>query len=232
MSKFPKTLSIAFFVLVLFIQSSNAQSFYSQRGIGLLNYFVTAKGVGMGGVGLASSDKLAVNFLNPAALTNLPVTFISGNFRHDAVGLKSNSVDASLSDTNVMGVQFHVPLIKENFSMALGLMPLSNIEYSFQSKGAVSGNTYDEFYTGDGGVNNVFFSLAVKPIKKLSVGATGLFYFGSLRNVWRVVFNESSDLLNARTEVSRSFTAGNIRLGMQYDVFPVWRGGAVFTASV
>lgn len=220
------------FILTVSINSVFAQSFYSQRGLGLVNYFVSGRSESMGGVGLASTDKLSVNFLNPAALTNLPITFISGEFRHEATGLDSDLQDASFSDTNVMGAQFHIPLKKERMSLAIGLMPYSTIDYSFERTGSVDGFVYDEFLSGDGGINTVFLSFAFKPFNRLSLGATSLFYFGSLRRLGRVVFPSNSGYVNAQSEVSDEFASVNIRLGMQFKVTPSWTIGAVFTPSV
>lgn len=222
-------------ILFILIVSTNiclAQSFYSQRGLGLVNYFVSGRSEGMGGVGLASTDKLSVNFLNPAALTNLSITFISGEFRHEATGLDSDAQDASFSDTNVMGAQFHIPLKNEKMSLALGLMPYSTIDYSFERTGSVGGFVYDDFLSGDGGINTAFLSFAFKPFNRLSLGATGLFYFGSLRYIERVVFPSSAGYVNTQYEISDEFTSSNIRLGMQFKASPSWTIGAVITPSL
>jgi len=213
---------------------SIAQSYYSQRGLGLVNHYVSGRSQSMGGIGLASTDKLSVNYLNPAALTNLPITYISGQFRHESVGLESHDQDGVFSDTNVMGAQFHIPLKRESISLGLGLMPYSTIDFSFESRSAnsIDGNVYDRFLEGDGGINTVFLSFAFKPFSRLSVGATSLFYFGTLRTLERVIFPTTSAYTNARIEVSDDFTAVNIRFGMQFKVTQSWAVGAVFTPSL
>ena len=92
-----KSKSIVFLVLLIFgtnLNSLKAQSFYSSQGIGLVSYFVSGGSTGMGGVGLALTDDLTVSSLNPASLSALPLSTISGNFRHSAADLKHSSKEA------------------------------------------------------------------------------------------------------------------------------------------
>lgn len=218
--------------IIAVVPLASAQSFYSQRGIGLVHYFVSGQSAGMGGAGLAVSDKLTLNYLNPAALVNLPVTFISGNFKHESANLSSESQKAAITNSNVAGVQFHVPLRKERISLALGLTPFSEIEYSFQSSGAVAGEPFTEILQGDGGVNTAFLTMAVRPFRRVSIGVSGLFYFGSLRSIWRVLFRDQSGLLNTHQEVSQNFTAGSIRVGAQVEILSGFRIGGVYSPAV
>ncbi len=218
--------------LVLVSVHAQGQSFYSQRGLGLVRQFVSGQSIGLGGAGLALSDKITVNYLNPAALANLPVSFVSGNFRHAATSLESQAQDAVISSTNVSGVQFHLPLQRERISLGVGLMPYSEVEYNFESDGAVGATRFTETVEGDGGVNNVFVSLAVRPFNRLYLGASGLFYFGSLRNKWTVIFQNEPTFLNTRQEVRRHFTAAGVRFGAQFEVTPGWRLAAVFSPAV
>lgn len=194
-------------------------------------YFVSGRSVGLAGVGLALADPMTVNYLNPAALATIPLTTLSGNFVHEATDLKSATQDAYFSDTNVSGFQFVVPLKRDRFVMAIGAVPYSAIEYSFSGRDSLGANGYDEIVTGDGGVNTGFLSIGVQPVKNLYLGVSGLFYFGTLRNTWRIIF-DSPQFLNTQDEVSRSFTAGNVRFGFLYKVLPYWRIGGALTPEV
>lgn len=227
-------LKVRFFILIFVIiaGSAQAQSFYSSKGIGLVNYFVSGQSVGMGGIGLAYSDNLTVNYLNPAGLVSLPLTFISGNLTHQSIDLKRDTTSAALSNTNVTGFQFVIPIKTNVITMALGLNPYSTIEYSFAREDFLEDEIqYIEVVEGDGGINTGTFSVAFRPFQKLQLGVTGIFYFGNLRQIWRVLFN-SDEHVNTQDEVTQSFTAGNVRFGFQYHVLPGWTIGGVFTPSV
>lgn len=215
--------------LVVFIANPlMGGSFYSSNGIGLVHHFVSGRSVGMGGIGLAMTEPMTVNYLNPAALVVIPLATLSGNFTHEGTDLKSSSQDAYISDTNVSGFQFVVPLKKDRVALAIGVTPYTGIEYSFSGRDTSSTKSFTEFVSADGGVNTGFLSLGVQPIKNLYVGVSGLFYFGTLRNIWRIVF-DSSQFLNTQDEISRHFTAGNLRFGFIYKVLPSWNVGGVLT---
>lgn len=222
-----------FFLLILIAAKPlyGGGSFYSSKGIGLVQYFVSGRSVGMGGVGLAMADPFMVNYLNPSTIVAIPLTTLSGNFFHEATDLKSATQDAYISDTNVSGFQFVVPLKRDRLVMALGANPYSAIEYSFVGRDSTADKSYTEIVSGDGGVNTGFLTLAVRPVKNLYVGVSGLFYFGALRNIWRILF-DSTQFLNTQDEVSRSFTAGNVRFGFLYKVLPSWSIGGVVTPGI
>ncbi len=237
MARFGSKSLVVFITLLLGVLPAAAQSFYSQQGVGLVRHFVSGQSAGMGGAGLAIADPLALNYMNPAALTNLAVTYVSGNFLHQSNTLKGAGNDAAISDTNVDGFQLHLPLKSLRASAALGLMPYSSIEYGFEGEGSVAGTRFRQLVSGDGGISTAFLSLAVRPFSRLSVGVTGLYYFGNLRRQWRVLFlnqspSDPNRLLNARDEVTEHFSDANVRLGMQFSVTPKWRVAAVFTPAI
>lgn len=218
-------------LLLLSFSNAMAQSFYSSRGVGIVRYFVSGRGVGMGGVGLSISGPLTVNYINPAAIVAHPLTTITGNFFHESVSLNGTALDGSISDTNVGGFQFVVPIQRNFLAIALGLVPYTSIEYAFVSQGTFKGVPFNERISGDGGVNIGFFSFAFKPIERLYVGAMGMLYFGNLRNFWRVDF-ETREFVDIRDEVKRGFTAGGIRGGFILHLSKRWSVAGVYSPSV
>ena len=208
-----------------------SQSFYSAKGIGLVDYFVSGRSEGMGGVGLALVDRMTLNYMNPAALAELPLAYISGNLIHQGVDLSGSVQDATLSNTSVGGLQFSIPLKSGRVSLAVGLQPFSTIEYEFSDANVLGDQAFTEIVNGDGGVDSAFMTFAVKPTKRLYVGITGIYHFGVLRNKWRVLF-DSANFRNTQDEVSRSFTEGNFRLGLIYKLKSNWTIGGVYSPSV
>lgn len=212
--------------------SVQAQSIYSSKGFGLRQYFVSGQGVGMGGVGLAITDNLTLNFVNPATLTELPLTYVSGNFLHSVNDVESASQEASVTNTNVSGLQFVIPIERNRIAVALGLMPYSTIEFTFTSdERSQAEKAFTERVEGDGGVNSGFLSLAVRPYDSLYLGVSGIFHFGTLRRKWEVDF-ENTSLVDTRDEVAQSFTSGSLTVGFVYRILPSWSIGGVFTPSI
>lgn len=211
---------------------AQAQSIYSSKGLGLRHYFVSGQSMGMGRVGLAVADRLTLNFANPATLTELPVTFISGNLLHSANDMESASQDAFVTNTNVSGLQFLIPIERNRIAFALGVVPYSAIEFAFTSnERSMEGKRFTEQVAGDGGVNSGFLSLAVRPHDDLYLGVSGIFYFGTLRRQWQVDF-ESPSFLDTQDEVSQSFTSGSVTIGLLYRILPDWNVAATLTPGI
>jgi len=218
--------TIFFLVFLGLAGTAWSQSFYSQSGVGLTRHFISGQATGMGGTGLAVFDPLSVSYLNPASLTNLQITYISGNFKHTVNSLSGTPNSAVISNTNVEGVLFHVPIIRGKLSTALGLNPYSSIEYRFEENSPGLQHSFE----GAGGVNIFFSSLAFRPIPRLSIGLSGLFYFGQLRKVDRINYSSSSSLYaNTFHEISETFTAVNFRLGILGKLTRDWSIAAILT---
>ena len=113
-------------------------SFYSSKGFGLINDFISGRSVGMGGVGLSITETFTVNYLNPASLVAIPITTLSGTFNHVNTSLKNAAQDAVINETNIRGFQFVVPLTSNRAVFSLGVNPASSVEYTFSSQ--------DEFF--------------------------------------------------------------------------------------
>lgn len=228
-------LKVLVLILLIFgavFNSLEAQSFYSSRGIGLVRYFVSGRSAGMAGVGLALTDNLTVSFLNPASLSALSFTTISASFRHSSANLKSASQEASITDSNVSGVQFVIPLKQNKVALAIGLSPYSSAEVSFTSdEASTEEKPLLETVSYDGGVNTGFLSLSIKPFDRLYIGATTLFYFGLLKNIQRIDFT-SPDLIDTQIELSRSVTGVNLRFGVIFKILSNWNIAGVLTPRV
>ncbi len=212
-------------------KSVEAQSFYSSRGIGLVDYFVSGRSSGMAGVGLAMTDGLTVNFLNPASLSALTLTTISGNFRHSVADLKNSTQAASITDTNVLAAQFVIPLKQNRAAFSLGLIPYSSSEVSFTDEILSDELPRFETVSYDGGLNTGFLSLSIRPFNRLYLGATGLFYFGLLRNIQRVDFT-APEFINTQAELSQSVTGVNFRVGVIFRILSNWNIAGVLTPGV
>lgn len=202
-------------------------SFYSSKGIGLVSDFVSGRSVGMGGIGLAVMDPFTINYLNPATLSAVTLTTLSGTFNHESVGLKSTGQSATISDSNFDGFQFVIPIQRNTAVIAIGANPYSTIEFSFAQTDSIGGTIVDQEIDGDGGVNTAFFSLSIRPFSKLSLGVTGLFYFGKLRTLHRAIFVDPLSR-NTQTEVSQNVTAGGFRFGLVFNIVQDWNIAAIF----
>ncbi len=210
-------------ILVLAAAPVHAGSYYSSRGIGMVHYFVSARAQGMGGVGLATPDPLTVNYLNPAGIAGLPLTTINASFFHEATDVSTATQSGSVTDTDPLGFQFVVPVKEGMVAFAIGLSSYSRVEFSNEEQrgGAL------ESVTGEGGVQSASLTVAVRPVRNLYLGASLLFYFGSLRNKWTVDFPPESGLRDTENENALSVSGAKFRFGLIYRIGSAWSLAAV-----
>ena len=167
---------LASFVLATLTTSAFAQSDtnspYSQFGLGDLSDQSVSFNKGMNGVGLAMRRGNEANPMNPASYSSIDsLTMI-----FDA-GLSGQITKFNENGNKVTGrsggFDYVVGLFRafKNVGISFGVLPYSNIGYSYSnsevlSDGTVAGSTYE----GSGGLHQLYIGAGVRPIKPLSFG--------------------------------------------------------------
>ncbi len=174
-------LSIAILSLFSFgIYAQNATiSPYSLFGIGDLRDMGTVENQMMGGLRLYA-DSIHVNLRNPAAYSSLRLTTYAAGISHREYRLVDLDEEQNVSSTNLDYIAIGLPL-GNDLGVGFGLMPLSSVGYNLlQERTGDEGQQISNLYTGDGGVNRVYFSMGYKPVENVSLGATINYNFGTL----------------------------------------------------
>lgn len=214
-------------VLVVFLMScigntvyaqKNGGSPYSRFGLGDIAKKGTAHSVAMGNTGLALRGVSFLNSKNPASYTALD----SISFILDAGGYaeinKLSSVSSSdvFQKANFSYFSFGFS-VKKWWAMAAGLRKMSDVgyglEFTFQDSKAGS---YKTKYTGNGGVNKVYWTNAFKLGNALSLGVNANFNWGSLKTNREVEF-VSKQALPYRSTEDLTISNLNFDFGMQYE---------------
>ncbi|MBT0607424.1 hypothetical protein [Aequorivita echinoideorum] len=166
-------------VFILFSALSFAQegttSPYSYYGIGILKFHGTAENRAMGGIGVFS-DSIHLNLQNPAAYADLRLINFSVGASHKATTQKNEAASQNTSATSLDYLAIGIPMGK--FGLGFGLIPYTSVGYDFLSE-TESGSTY---YTGNGGLNKAFLSLAYQVTPELNVGVDANYNFGKIEN--------------------------------------------------
>ncbi len=162
---------------------NNTNSPYSVFGIGELNFTGGGRNMAMGGSGIALRSDLFLNSTNPASLTaiqpqsfgfdmglNLKLTYLENKYK-----------SANALNGNISWVQVGFPVLPF-LSVGLGLNPKSNVGYSIYSRKSMEGtdSSYPVLYTGEGGLSETSFSLGLKCLKNLSIGASTSLLWGNM----------------------------------------------------
>jgi hypothetical protein len=226
-------------IISLNTMSQNVTSPYTILGIGDVETKDFGRYFGSGSASLARRDINSYNYSNPASLTALP--FKTMNFDIVTRG-RSSSFSFPDSDTSLgfPSNDFVVKRITMAFKvgkttgLAFGLRPYSSVNYSYiQDKAVLDGNTtYFKMVEGSGGINQFYFSFAKEINKRISIGATGSWLFGSLERVTQY-FSPSISLSINKTEKD-FYTGALLQGGIQYYSLPgkKWRHQLGIVSSI
>ncbi|NHF61530.1 hypothetical protein FK220_019410 [Flavobacteriaceae bacterium TP-CH-4] len=162
---------------------------YSYFGIGDARSFGTVENQMMGSIGVYG-DSIHINLQNPAAYSRLGVALnnraglanYAAGVSNKQVQLKSFTEEQSTSTTNLDYLSLGFSLGK-GFGIGFGIAPFTSVGYNLVSESVNSDNAQvvNEF-TGEGGLNRVYFSAGYALWKDLSIGVTANFNFGNLES--------------------------------------------------
>ncbi len=195
-----KTQYCLLFLLMAMTKTSSAQngvnSPYSRYGFGIQSDRSMGFNKGMAGVAQGFRESSIINTANPAsysdvdsltALFDLGLTFSNGNY-------KMGSLQHNAKNTNLDYAAFHFRATK-GLGVALGVLPYTNINYSFSSNSEdVTGTddiTSSYSYSGSGGLHQAFLGLGWQVFKPLSIGVNGSYLFGDYSHSMTMSFSES-----------------------------------------
>tara|TARA_R110000868_G_scaffold125037_5_gene330426 strand:+ start:822 stop:2087 length:1266 start_codon:yes stop_codon:yes gene_type:complete len=154
---------------------------YSYFGLGDIRTAGTVDNQMMGGISMYG-DSIHINLKNPAAYSKLRLTTYAAGISQKRIVLKSADAKESTSITNLDYLAIGVPL-SERMAVGFGLMPYTSVGYNLQSTITnPDESTLINEYSGDGGLNRVYFSLGYQIAKDISIGATVNYNFGTINN--------------------------------------------------
>lgn len=197
---------------------------YSRFGLGVLSDQNLGVNRQLGGLGYALRDKSYINLLNPAAVSSADSTTMifeagfslqNGNFKEN--GVKVNAQNASF-DYLVMGFR-----LKKRLGMAFGILPYSNVGYSFSSNETFlspDGDSNGAFssiykYNGDGGLTQPFVTIGWGITENFSIGVMASYLYG---NINHNISNEFTDnnISNRTRQYSLDVSNYKADFGLQY----------------
>lgn len=156
---------------------------YSRLGIG--EYYPNTGGVrqmGMGGVGLAAPNAVNVNDLNPALLYYTARTTFEAGYDGQYKTVK-NATASSRTGSGTLGyLALSVPLARR-WAAAVGLKPLSAVDYETNALSTVAGAPNDlvlKQRQGTGGVSQAYLAQGVHVARDLNLGFTAAYVFGTV----------------------------------------------------
>ncbi|MEY4929537.1 MAG: hypothetical protein RI909_261, partial [Bacteroidota bacterium] len=178
---------LSFFIIGLISASTvawgqAARSPFSYLGIGEYYGNALAHNQGMGGVGISNPQYYFLNNQNPALLVFNRFTVFEAGFIGEKRTTKGNGLSESNGSGNLNYLVTAFPVKLTRWTTSIGLMPYSSVNYKLNYTEAIEGstNTVNIKESGEGGINQFFWSNGVVLNKNFSVGLKMNYLFGSI----------------------------------------------------
>lgn len=196
---------------------------YSVFGVGDINRPGTAFNKAMGGIGIGLRENRLINILNPAAISERDTLSFMLDFGVNQSNMYNKGVGGQTSAYNTFNMHHLIMSfpIYDKSAFAIGVMPYSSVGYkfeAFETDPSIITEMGDIRYQryGTGGINKAFLSASMVFLKNFSIGAEGIYYFGTIDRKSDVIFttNQSYRSLNTGSDYVIGSFAG--KLGLQY----------------
>ncbi|MBR1667689.1 MAG: hypothetical protein IJ693_05335 [Bacteroidaceae bacterium] len=193
---------------------------YSRYGFGIQSERAMGFNKGMGGVAQGFRNGQQINIANPAsysAVDSITALFDIGislqNSNHKMGNLQQNIRNTSF---DYFAFQFRA---FRNVGMTIGVLPITNIKYSFASSSetleGTENVTSSYAFNGDGGLREVFLGAGWRPFKPISIGFNMSYLWGDYSHNATMSFSESTAFSMRRTYAA-DISTYNIQAGAQF----------------
>ncbi len=201
------------------IAQSGTNSPYSQFGLGILSEQGSGFNRGMNGLSLGFHEGNQINYQNPASYSEIDsLSFIfdagiSGQYSNFKEG--ANKLNAQNANFEYLVAGFRA---FKHFGISFGLIPYTNIGYSYSTKQKVNDNNNTvavSTYTGEGGLHQIYLGLGWAPFRGFALGINGSYLYGSYT---RAMLHTYSDVYANSLTKRYTADARNYKLdfGVQY----------------
>jgi len=180
-----KKVSLFIFIIISSIAvawGQAASSPFSYRGIGEPYGNALTHNQGMAGIGISNPQYFYLNNQNPALLVFNRFTVFEAGFIGERRTVKGDSLSESNGNGNLNYLVTAFPVKQGRWTTSIGLMPYSSMNYRLDYVDSIIGttkNTVKVHETGEGGVNQFYWSNGVVLTKSLSVGLKATYLWGS-----------------------------------------------------
>ncbi|HOJ37408.1 MAG TPA: hypothetical protein PLP99_04800 [Ignavibacteriales bacterium] len=206
-----KKIIILNILLVIEIFAAGNGSPYSILGLGDFLLNPNTKIYGFGGLGYAYNSYFSVNYLNPAANSNLKLPRLEASFLYSGYNI-NEKYSSFYSNSNINGLAVGIPIEREiGISVAAGMMPTTTMKNVYRDK--VYTNNIKFEYENNGNLSKLFIALAGNLSQNLSLGTSFDYYILDKNKISRV-YNEDYNLTNAEFKTNYHFNAIGYTFGV------------------
>lgn len=219
------------------VQAQSSASTYSALGIGEFNYSGLTHNQAMGGLGISFGSGWNPNVVNPALTTRNTIFNFQAALNYKRINAQTNQESSNVDGGGLSYIAMSFPFKSGKFGGGMGLNQITSVNYRLAVGSEVSGAdgiSAFNFIEGDGGISEAYLNFGYVLAKRLSVGFTGSYLFGStIRSNQLTLTNENGNIVGNRSEYYERLTVSDVgyKLGVHY-FFPVNENGNLHLGAI
>src|SRR5690606_1244009 len=184
-------------------QRATTSSPYSRFGIGELRQDLLPQTRGMGGIAtgvryLGGYSNL--NVANPASYSALHMTTMDAGIFGNITELTNSQRSESAYNFALSHINFGIPFSPRAGAMSFGIMPYSDMGYSYAVPGRIDTLDIQSAYNGAGGTTKAYLGYGIQLNRNFSVGFNVSYIFGTLSAIRTLEFPDHPGALNTRID--------------------------------
>ncbi|MEO8146921.1 MAG: hypothetical protein ABI723_04745 [Bacteroidia bacterium] len=192
---------------------SGSQSPYSRYGLGDIQYSGFTSQLAMGGFSIAQNDSLSLNFNNAASYAALRLTVFDMAVRGERSRYKIDDATGKRYNGGLSYIAIGFPIIYKKWGGSAGIIPYSTTGYNIQTTGTISDTvSYKNLFTGQGGLNRLYFGNGFHITRNLSLGFNTSYLFGTINKTRNTEFIEQG-FYSSAYKVSSTYGTLNFDFG-------------------
>ncbi len=207
-------------VIVIGVSADNGiNSPYSRYGLGILSDQNLGINRQMGGLGYALRCNSYINLLNPASISeidSLTMLFEAG-FSLQNVNFKENGkkINAHNAGFDYLAMEFR---IRKGLGLSLGVMPYSNVGYSFSNTSKIDEHRNSiNSYNGTGGMYQPYIAMGWSPFKDFSLGLTASYLYGDISHTISSTIGDDANARSRARYYNIDVASYKLDFGVQYN---------------
>ncbi|MBM4174784.1 MAG: hypothetical protein FJ213_01220 [Ignavibacteria bacterium] len=180
-------------ITAIFLIDAQAQigSGFSRNGVGDILINPSVRRNAIGGLGIASTDQFDINSLNPAAWNGIRTIKFLASMRYTSNKYSDGTNSNFLASSSFESINLSIPISVENgINAVLGTTPYSKVNYDVISNSSIDTIAYQDHYSGDGGLNKIYFGSSFRFPFGLAIGFSADYIVGTTNHRASVDFKK------------------------------------------
>ncbi|SKB72999.1 hypothetical protein SAMN05660226_02855 [Parapedobacter luteus] len=203
---------------LVYAQRSTTSSPYSRFGLGEIRGDLLPQTRAMGGIATGvryQSGYGNINVANPAAYSALQFTTVDVGVFGNITQLSRNQRAENSYNFSLSHINFGIPLGRPG-GLSFGIMPFSDVGFSYAIPGAIDTTAIRTVYAGAGGTTKAYLGYGIAINNNFSVGANVSYIFGTLESINSVEFPNDIGALHVRQDSTQYVNGFSFDYGAQY----------------